>query len=379
MVKWRRKLDSPAQSVVACHALEKELMKNHTAVFALVAIVAVVSAVAQNSVTNAPPPKSDEVVARVGDVAIHRHELDMAVGGLLAQIQRQGRIVPPEQRQQLQYDVLNGLIEREVVLQFAKANRPADLDEKVKAQIERTRAMAGGEEPLLKSLQEAGVSRAEFERRTSENVIVTEALRHVAEAQVKVPPDDVKAFYEANITRFKQPEVIRASHILVRVEPADGDDIKKVRRTKINAARSFVLGGEKFADIARKYSDDPGSAAKGGDLGFFPHGSMVPEFEKVAFSLGTNQVSEVITTQFGYHVLIVTDRKAEKQLSLDEVKADIERLLQSRKSGDVIRQYVKGLREKAKVEIFLSPLPALATNTPLPAASARPPAATPKP
>lgn len=337
-------------------------MNHRMPILALAAIAAVGSVFAQNA-TNTPSsstpsaPKADEVVARVGDTAIKRHELDLAVNGLLLQLQRQGQIIPPQQRPQLERDVLEELIGRELVLQSAKSNLPSGLDEKVKSQIERTQTMAGGEEALNKSLTEAGISRAEFEQRTRDNIIVSETLRQIAENKVQVTPDEVKAFYESNQTRFKQPEMVRASHILVRTAADASDDIKKANKIKIDAARSLILNGEKFADVARKVSDDPGSAPKGGDLGYFPRGAMVPEFDKVAFSLETNTVSEVFTTPFGYHILTVTDKKPEKQLSLDEVKGDIERFLRSRKGGEFIREHVKALREKTKVEVLLPPPP----------------------
>jgi len=341
-------------------------MNNHIAAFVFVSLAAVLPVSGQQPAAVAPAPATnrDAVVARVGSAVIQRRELDMAMAGVLAQIKRQNQPVTPSQIPQLEHEVLNSLVDREIVLQSTRANPPAGLDEKVKEQLERARAMAGGEEPLLKSLEEAGISRAELERRTRENVIWSETLRQVAESQTKVTPEEVKAFYDANTSRIKQPEMVRASHILVRVEPAASEDIKKACRTKINAARSLVIGGEKFDEIARKVSDDPQSARTGGDLGFFQRGSMVPEFDKAAFSLATNQVSEVITTQFGYHVLMVTDRKPEKQLSLEEKSPNLERMMRQQKSGEVIRQYIKGLREKAKVEILLPPLPAPAANTP---------------
>lgn len=346
-------------------------MKYRFFVYALTAVAVAGTVVAQNSTNTPPKPaaiavKADEVVARIGNTAIKRHELRLAVSGLLMQLQRQGQVVPPEQIPQLERNVLEELVGREVVLQSAQANLPAGLDEKVKAQVERTRTMAGGDDALNKSLQEAGITRADFERRTRDNIIVTETLRQITEKQVQLTPDEIKAFYDGNIARFKQPEMVRASHILVRVAPDASEDIKKANKTKINAARSLVVNGEKFADIARKVSDDPGSAPNGGDLGFFPRGAMVPEFDKVAFSLATNQVSEVFTTTYGYHVMTVTDRKAEKQLSMDEVKGDIERFLRNRKGGEIVSKYVKGLRETAKVEILLPPLPSPSVPAPKP-------------
>ncbi|MCX7887539.1 MAG: SurA N-terminal domain-containing protein, partial [Verrucomicrobiae bacterium] len=216
--------------------------------------------------SNVPPSPTSgaEVVARVGDAVISRRELDMAMIGVLAQIQRQGRTVTPEQRRQLEYGVLNSLIDREVVLQSARPNPPADLAERTKAHWNNACTQAGGEDMLLKALQEAGISREEFEQRTRENIIVGEALRQVAETHATVTPDEIKEFYESNRARMKQPELVRVSHILVRIHPEATDDIKKACRTKINVARSLILAGEKFADIARSVSDDPQTAPTGG-------------------------------------------------------------------------------------------------------------------
>lgn len=324
----------------------------------------------QASPTNAAPPTAaTEIVARVGSAAIHRRELDMAMIGVLAQIQRQGRTVSAEQRQRLEYDVLNSLIDREVVLQSAQPQPPADLDGKVKEQWKQACAAAGGEDILLKALQEAGISREEFEQRTRENVLVGETLRQIVKTQTHISSEEVKAFYEANRARMKQPEMVRASHILVRVHPEATDDIKKACRTKINAARSLILAGEKFADIARKVSDDPETSRNGGDLGFFPRGvierTFGPELEKAAFSLPTNRVSEVISSPLGFHLLMVTDRRPEKTLTFEEAKPEIERILRAQKSNERIREYTKQLRQKTKIEILLpAPSPA-ATNAPV--------------
>lgn len=341
-------------------------MKIHCVLIALAVTGLVLSADAQNSTTppsaavkSAPAVNPDEVVARVGNVTIKRRELDISVNGFLMQLQRQGRMVPPEMRGRLEYDVLDELVGRELVLEVNRAHPPAGVDQKVKEELDRARLMAGGEEALTKALQEAGVARNEFEQRTRDNMIVMESLRQLVDQKSVVATNEIKSFYDSNVTRFKQPELVRASHILIRV-PADAtEESKKLKRTQIEAARSLVVNGEKFADIARKVSEDPGSATKGGDLDYFPRGAMMPEFEKVAFELSTNKVSEVFTTDFGYHVLLVADHKPAKQLGFDEVKADIERFLRARKGGEITQEYVKELRGKAKVDILLPPLPAL--------------------
>jgi peptidyl-prolyl cis-trans isomerase C len=147
--------------------------------------------------------------------------------------------------------------------------------------------------------------------------------------------------------------MVRASHILIRCSPDATEEVKKQKRAQIDAALALVKGGEKFADVAKKVSEDPGSAENGGDVGYFPRGRMVPEFDTVAFSLKTNEISGVITTQFGYHILEVTGRKPAQIMPFDQVKDQLTDYLKQRKGSDITRTYVADLRKSAKIEVFL--------------------------
>jgi len=180
----------------------------------------------------------------------------------------------------------------------------------------------------------------------------------VIDKRVTVTTNDAKAFYDANPDQFKQPEMVRASHILIRCSPDATDDMKKDKRAQIDAALALVKGGEKFADVAKKVSEDPGSAQNGGDLGYFARGRMVPEFETVAFSLKSNEVSGVVTTQFGYHIIQATGHKPAQMLSFDEVQDKLIDYLKQRKGSDITRTYVADLRQAAKVEVLLPAAPA---------------------
>ncbi len=349
-------------------------MKIHAILIAL----AVAGIVAVNAQTPSPSPaphakpeaktavNPDEAIAKVGDVAIKRRELDISVQGFLMQMQQQGQFVPPQYRPQIEHDVLDQLIGRELVLQANRATPPAGVDAKVKEELDRARKMTGGEEAFQKGLQEAGVSVKEFESRARENIIVMETLRHLVEQKTQIATNEAKEFYDANLQRFRQPESVRASHILLRLPSDANEETKKLKHTQISAARSLILNGDKFEDVARKVSECP-SAQRGGDLGFFPRGMMAPEFEKAAFESPTNKVSEVFSTEFGYHILVVREHKPAEQLAFEKVKPNIEQFLRSRKGAEVAREYVKGLRDKAKVEVFLPPLPA-----PVPAAAPAP-------
>ena len=124
--------------------------------------------------------------------------------------------------------------------------------------------------------------------------------------------------------------------------------------------------------MARKFSEDKISARNGGDLGVFSRGQMVPEFENVAFSLKTNEVSDIVTTKFGYHLMLVTEHSPASDRSLEDAKGDIEKYLRCTKGQEVTAEHIKKLRDAAKIEILL-PKPEAAAAAPVPAVTAVPP------
>ena len=308
---------------------------------------------------SAPTHNPVEVVARIGSREIKRKELDLAVQTVETRFAQGGRSFPQQQIPVLEHQIIDDMINRELILQEGLAHVPPDVDVKVQQQLDKVKSQLGGEEGLAKALQEAGVTPGEYAKRTRENMIIQETMRSLFDREIKVTPEEIKAYYDGNREKMKQPEAVRASHILIGMSPDASEETKATKRAQIETARSLIKGGDKFADVAQKFSEDRGSASNSGDLGFFTRGQMVPQFEAVAFSLRTNELSDVLTTQYGYHLLMVTDRKPEREATLDEVKGDIEKFLRSTKSAEVAQQHIKGLRDKTKVEVFLKPLEAV--------------------
>ena len=321
-----------------------------------------VSAVAPASATN-------EVVARINGLEINRKELDSAVQAFVVQMARQGRPILPSQSPTLQHDVLEELIGRDLLLEEGGKHIPADIDKKVQEQVNQMKTQIGGEDQFVKTLADSGITSEEYTRRLRDNIIIREAIQSFVDKETKVSPEDARAFYDKNPDQFKQPELVRASHILIRCAPNASDEVKKGKRAQIEAARALVKGGDKFADVAKRVSEDPGTAQNGGDLGFFAHGQVVPEFDAAAFSLKTNEVSDVITTQFGYHVLLVTGRKPAQTAPFDEVKADLIQYLKQRKGNELTRTHVAELRKAAKVEVLLPGTPPAVDTPPVSAPS----------
>jgi peptidyl-prolyl cis-trans isomerase D len=138
--------------------------------------------------------------------------------------------------------------------------------------------------------------------------------------RTQISAQDIQRSYEDNQQQYSTPEQVRASHILLKTEGKDDAAVKKQAEDLL----AKVKAGADFAQLATKFSEDEASKAKGGDLDFFPQGQMVPEFDQVAFSLKPGEISDLVKTQYGYHIIKVTDKKAAATKSLDEVRAQIE-------------------------------------------------------
>jgi peptidyl-prolyl cis-trans isomerase D len=138
--------------------------------------------------------------------------------------------------------------------------------------------------------------------------------------RIQISPQDIQRSYEDNLQQYSTPEQVRASHILLKTEGKDDAAVKKQAEELL----AKVKAGADFAQLATKYSEDDASKLKGGDLDFFPKGQMVPEFDKVAFSMKPGDISDLVKTQYGYHIIKVTDKKAASTKPLEEVRAQIE-------------------------------------------------------
>lgn len=170
---------------------------------------------------------------------------------------------------------------------------------------------------------------------------------HVA-SRVKVLPQEINEYYTMNKSDYVAPERIRARHILIQVKPyAHPAEVTNAFQ-KAHRLRRRLLEGENFAEIAREESDCP-SAKQDGDLGYFSRGQMVPAFENTAFALRRNEISDVIKTEFGYHIIQLRDRIPARERSLDEVRQEIQQQLEQEKEEALYAEYYKQLTNKYKV------------------------------
>ena len=172
---------------------------------------------------------------------------------------------------------------------------------------------------------------------------------------VKVTPQEVEKFYkDGPPSKFDVPEMIQASHILVAVRRDAPPEDALAAENKIKAVADRLKKGEKFEDLAGQFSDDPNTKNKAGDLGFFQKDRVLPEIGDAAFKLKVGEISPPVRSEFGYHLIKLTDRHPAHNATLDEMRPQIEAYLAQQKRKAAATKVVQALRSQAKVETFLS-------------------------
>jgi peptidyl-prolyl cis-trans isomerase C len=173
-------------------------------------------------------------------------------------------------------------------------------------------------------------------------------------SKVTVSDAEISKFYEENKDKlFKTDESVRVSHILIGVDAKADVAQKRKAREKAEGILKRIRGGEDFAALAKKESTCP-SAPLGGDLGFFTKGQMVQEFEKAAFELKPGEVSNVVETKYGFHIIKLQDRKSAGITPLNEEKKKIETYLKAQKVRNGVEGYLMNLQKTAKVETLIN-------------------------
>ena len=168
--------------------------------------------------------------------------------------------------------------------------------------------------------------------------------------QVPVSSKEVEDYYENNKEKFGQPKRVKVRHILIRADAQDKEGSAKARE-KAESIRQEAAQGKDFTQLAKKYSEDPGSKEDGGSLGFFSKGEMVPEFEKAAFALKEGDVSEIVKTDFGYHLIKCIEKKAAVKFTFDDSRKALEEYVFRKKMEERYKAWIKDLRLKSTIKV----------------------------
>ena len=292
---------------------------------------------------------SGDKVALVNGVVISRAQYDKELGVHRERISRQGKQMSDDQMAELKKDILEGLIEREVLYQESQKAGIKIGDQKVNDQLAGIKKRFPNEEEFKKALASMDLTEEEVRAQIQRGLAIRELIDQKVANKITITDEETNAYYIGNPQLFKQPEKVKAGHILIKVEPT-ADDAKKAEASKkIEEIQQKLKEGGDFAELAKEYSEGP-SSAKGGDLGYFQRGQMVKPFEDTAFSMKANEVSGRVETRFGYHLIKVYDKKPEQTLAYADVKDKIAQRLKQEKVEKDATRYVEDLKKGAKIE-----------------------------
>ncbi|MCP4847693.1 MAG: hypothetical protein GY899_07095 [Verrucomicrobiaceae bacterium] len=323
-----------------------------------------------------PAAAKDEELASIDGVAITTADVERT---LRVRYGPQIDAMPAEQRataiQQATPQMAEELIARALLLKAAKATEKKPAAEEITKTLNEVKGSMPPTMTFANYLKSAGHTEASFTSEIEDELLISAHVRTRINAIPKADDKAIAEFYEKNKESFTTKESVNASHILLKTDAAAGEKGAAEKLAAIQKLRTELVAakGEGFDKVAKEHSDCP-SSARGGDLGSFGRGQMVPEFEKAAFSQKVGTVGEVVKTNFGYHLIKVTARSDGGIQPLEKVKQQISQQLDGPKQQNAMRDYIKSLEDKAKV-VRSSKLSPPAPPTP---PATVPPATTPK-
>ena len=268
---------------------------------------------------------------------------------LLRQGTNIGVMRDPKRYNELREKILDVLIGQELLWQAAKRDKIFVDDAEVDQAFAQYQAQFDDELSFNNKLSDGGFNKSSFQQNLKQQLSVRKWIQEFVLKDVSVSDAEVSAFYNENKAEFIEPEKIRARHILIKLESGASDEIRASALEQLSAIRQEIVEGADFASLASEKSQGP-SAANGGDLGYFTRGQMVPAFEQAAFALAPGEVSEIVETRFGFHLIKLEDRKSAVLPEEKDLAERIRGLLMQEKSRRAVEAAVSRLSEGASIE-----------------------------
>ena len=248
-------------------------------------------------------------------------------------------------REEARRRALERLIERKVLLQEAKDKGIEVREERIDRRLGELRERFASEEEFRQALREENLTEAKLRRRIEKDLMVSLLIDKEVRARIRVGGEEIRLFFEENRERFKEPEEVELSHILIKAK--EGEVWKEKKGEEL--LRRLREGAD-FSLLAREYSQGP-TAKRGGRLGFLRRGELSPEFAEAVSGLEVGEVSDLIKMEDGFHIIKLKGRKAARQMELSEVKDIIEALIFAEKAEKRYQEWVKELKKEAHIEI----------------------------
>ena len=310
--------------------------------------------------SNADATKESEtndriVVARVNGQPIYKEALAAYTQNDLKKFRKYGAKGKemPELIKRIERRALDKVIDEELIVQESQHLKVEDIEKKVDEGIEELKVKYRTEEEFKSYMASKKRTEQELRETMRKNIYIDTYLEAKGIRNPPIPEEEIQAYYEETKENYRRDDYIRASHILIIADENASDEKKDEARKKAETIRQEIINGKDFTDMAREFSED-GRAANGGELDYITRGFMPPEFDSAAFAMKKDDLSEVIQTKFGFHIIKVFDKKPAGFTPYDEVRNFIKKYLQEEVSRKKLISHTEELQRKAKIEVFLN-------------------------
>jgi peptidyl-prolyl cis-trans isomerase C len=318
----------------------------------------------------------DKVIVRVNKENIMKSEFDKLYNAALEQMkQLSSKEITKEDEELLKQKVLDQLIAQKLLLQEAKKRNIKVTKRELEEGIKTVKSRFPSDQMFMLELKKENLTEKQFQKQIEEQIMVLKLVDEVVRSKMVQPTEkDAKELFnkivkliEKKDTRLQGNEddelkllaqlvqryfdkQVRVRHILIRVDPNASQKEKEEAKKKIMDIKSRIDKGEDFATLAQKYSEDPGSKDRGGDLGFIARGDTLEEFEKAAFSLKEGQVSDIVETKYGYHIIKVIEQRPKRTPDFEQIKDDLLQYLTRKNAERIYDEFVENLKKKADIQ-----------------------------
>jgi peptidyl-prolyl cis-trans isomerase C len=295
---------------------------------------------------------SDKEAASVNGKSISKSQYEHELFGFQKRAAQKGWQLSDEDLTTVKKQILENLIDAELLYQQSQKQGVKIDEQAVNKQFETFKKRFPDEAAYKEALEEMAVSEKEIRAQIQRSLAINQLLDTNVRQKITVTEEESKKFYNNNPNLFKLPEQAKASHILIKLAPDAEESKKNQARKKIETVQKKVRKGEDFGLLAKDNSEGP-SAKVGGDLGYFTRGQMVKPFEDAAFALNVGEVSGIVETQFGYHLIKVTDKKPAGTIPYKEIRLRLKQHLKNEKEKTDIQVYIENLKKSATIKRFI--------------------------
>lgn len=295
------------------------------------------------------PAELPDVLARVNGEEVTKVEFDRLIKNMELSA---GQPVPAERRDEILRGALDQLITYIALKQEIRARNISVPLAEVDANLAEMQKQFPSPQEFEKALADRGMTMERLRADAQVDMSINKMMEDEVALQPEATDAQVREFYDKNPDKFRREEAVRASHILIRTEPdADAAAKEKARARAADLAKQAKAGAD-FAELARKHSDD-GSAEMGGDLNYIAPGQTVASFDKVAFSLKPGEISDVVETEFGFHVIKVVEKREAGMEPFELVSPKIRAYLTEQAKQQRAQNFIEEIKKKAKIEVLV--------------------------